>query len=126
MNSQTVCIIDDDKHVQYSISTLLQVVGYNAMAFESAEAFLEESSVDVSEFGCLILDVRLPGMSGLELLEELNNREINVPVVLVSGHANDEMLELGLAHGARTLFEKPFDARKLIEVVKNAVEERRN
>lgn len=124
MNDQipTVCIIDDDGQFLSSLTMLLEVAGFNVTAFESAEAFLENSSVENSdEFSCLVLDVRLPGMSGIELLTELNSRGTTVPVVMVSGHADEDVVELGLANGAQTLFEKPFEGRKLVEAVKNAV-----
>lgn len=125
MNSrnQTVCIIDDDSQVLSSLSILLQVAGFAVKVFESAEAFLTSLSSDL-EFGCLVLDVRLPGMNGIELLEELESREIAVPVFLVSGHANDEMIKRGIANGAKSLFEKPFDGRKLVQAVSEAVSER--
>lgn len=118
----TVCIIDDDGQFLSSLTLLLEVAGFNVTAFESAEAFLENSSTDTSDqFSCLVLDVRLPGMSGIELLTELNSRGATVPVVMVSGHADEDVAELGLANGAQTLFEKPFEGRKLVEAVKNAV-----
>ena len=101
---------------------LLEVAGFNVTAFASAEAFLENSSTDTADqFSCLVLDVRLPGMSGIELLSELNCRGTTVPVVMVSGHADEDVAELGRAHGAQTFFEKPFEGRKLVEAVRNAV-----
>ena len=118
----TICIVDDDGPSLNAIASLLTASGFDVQTFTSAETFLENCLAQtLHEFGCLVLDVRLPGMSGLELQEHLKKLDIQIPVVLISGHASEEVKELGLSNGATTLLEKPFSGHRLVEEVKKAI-----
>ena len=83
-----ICIIEDDPAVRQSLVALLETVGYQVVSFASAESFLSEDAVKEADF--LVIDVRLPGMSGLQLLEQLNATEFTPPAMLITGHANIE------------------------------------
>lgn len=120
--NDTVCIVDDDKQARDSVAALLMAAGFHVQTFTSAETFLENCvAKTLDDFGCLVLDVRLPGMSGFELQKVLKNRGIHLPVILISGHANEELKELGLSNGANALLEKPFSGHKLVEEVRKAL-----
>ena len=123
--SHTVCIVDDDSQSRNSVVTLLTVAGFNVQAFSSAETFLENCLADTLHgCECLVLDVRLPGMSGLELQEKLKSEGMEVPIVLVSGHASEEVKAQGKSNGAKTLLEKPFGGHQLVEEVTRALASR--
>jgi FixJ family two-component response regulator len=120
-----VAIVDDDAEMRAAIEDLLNSNGLRTRSFPSAEAFLQ--SVDGGEPGCLILDYRLPGMSGLELQRELLARGRAIPVIFAT--ADDEvfrLLQSPLAKaGALAVLRKPFDSEELPRLVKAAVEARR-
>lgn len=122
MTNITVAIVDDHDRVRDSISELLLAVDYQVQTFHSAEEFLEYcGDKEWTSLSCLVLDVRLPGMSGIELLSEMSERDILVPVVLISGHATREVAELGRRNGAATLLEKPFDGEVLVKEIQKAM-----
>ena len=125
MSKQTVAVVDDHHYVRDSIASLLKAAGFLVEKFESAEQFLtycEES--DGAKLACLVLDVRLPGMSGIELQLELKAREIFMPVILISGHATPDVAEQGRKNGAATLLEKPFDGEILVNEIRNLMDAR--
>ena len=118
MSRMTVGVVEDHGQVLDSIVTLLRAAGFNVATFNSAEAFLDQcDECGWYEIGCLVLDVRLPGMSGIELTEELTRRDVDIPVVLISGHATREIAQLGVQKGASALLEKPFDGHLLVEKI---------
>lgn len=119
MASRTVFVVDDDAAVRDAISLLVESVGYKSVPFESCEAFLEAFGPDSA--GCLILDARLPGMSGLELLEELNRRKIELPVILITAHGDMPMAVRAMKFGAIDCMPKPFNDDALLACVRQAL-----
>jgi len=115
--SNTVFIVDDDEAVRDSLRWLLEANGYRVRAFESAEAFL--AAYDPAVVGVLIVDVRMPGMSGLELQEHLRAREIPIPVVFITGHGDVPMAVATIKKGAVDFLEKPFNEADLRVIVAN-------
>lgn len=116
----TVFIVDDDDAVRSSLRLLLKSVGLPAVAYSSAHDFL--AAWDPAQPGCLVLDVRMPGMSGLELQEELNRRGAIVPVVFITGHGDIPMAVEAMQHGAFDFLQKPFRDQDLIDRIQRAIE----
>lgn len=122
MSKQKVVIVDDHEHVRDSLDCLLTAANFEVVLFTSAEDFLvfcEQSNV--AGVDCLVLDVRLPGLSGIELQVELKSREIRLPIILISAHASLEIAEQGRKNGASILLEKPFDGHVLVEEIQRAI-----
>ena len=115
----TVFVVDDDPGVLGSTAALLRAANFDVETFGSAETFLDE--YDPKRIGCLLLDIRLPGMNGLELHEKLKADGTNLPVILISGHANAEVRHPGEVGGALAVLEKPIGSHQLIEWVNRAV-----
>ena len=116
----TVFIVDDDEAVRDSLSFLMQSVGLPTESFDSADSFLQASPTERA--GCLLLDIRMPGMSGLELQGVLEEREIHLPVIFISGHADVPMAVRALKAGAFDFVEKPFNDQLLLDCVQRAIE----
>lgn len=102
-------IIDDEETVRNSEAFMLRMGGINAVAYESAEEFLARD--DLRHPGCLVLDVRMPGMSGLELQEEMTRRGIDLPILFLSGHGDISMAVSTLKRGAEDFCESPSSPR---------------
>lgn len=119
-DNATVFIVDDDAAVRDSLSFLMQSVGLKTESFDSADSFLKANPV--SRAGCLLLDIRMPGMSGLELQGVLLEREIRLPVIFISGHADVPMAVRALKAGAFDFVEKPFNDQLLLDCVQRAIE----
>ena len=111
----TVYIVDDQPAVCHALSEMLSVLGYQVETFESADQFLQ--SVDRPHTGCLIADVRMPGMDGLQLMHELHRRNLHLPVILISGHADVPMAVAALKAGAEDFIEKPVDDAQLVATI---------
>lgn len=116
----TVFVIDDDGSVRTALARLLGSVGLIAEVFPTAEAFLQ--AVDPSRPGCLLLDVRMPGASGLELQRELADRGYGLPVIFLTAHADVPLTVRAMKAGARDVFTKPFDDQTLLDAVHRALE----
>jgi two-component system response regulator TtrR len=116
-NSNTVFIVDDDEAVRDSLRWLLEANGYRVRAYDSAEAFL--AAYDAAVVGVLIVDVRMPGMSGLELQEHLRQRDIRLPTVFITGHGDVPMAVSTIKKGAIDFLEKPFNEADLRVIVAN-------
>ncbi len=116
----TVFIVDDDEAVRDSLSFLMQSVGLPTETFDSADSFLQANPV--GRAGCLLLDIRMPGMSGLELQGLLGERDIRLPVIFISGHADVPMAVRALKAGAFDFVEKPFNDQLLLDCVQRAIE----
>lgn len=119
MAEQTVFVVDDDAGARDSLCALLESAGVAAEAFESARAFLDAHRPERS--GCLIADMRMPDMDGLELQEELNRRNAGLPVIVVTGHADVPLAVRAMKAGAVDLIEKPYDDALLLASVKRAL-----
>ena len=115
-----VFIVDDDPSVSKSLERLLQSVGLAAKSFNSAAQFLQ--SGHGQETGCLVLDVRMPEISGLELQEKLAKAGILLPVVFISGHGTVQMSVRAMKAGAMDFLLKPFDEQDLLDAVYRAIE----
>lgn len=115
----TVFIVDDDVSVRNALKRLIQSIGLKVKAFDSAKAFLEHGPH--SRPACLILDVRMPGMSGIELQEQLKNTEFQMPIIFITGHGNVPMSVEAMKAGALDFIEKPFEDQKLINAIHKAI-----
>jgi two-component system response regulator FixJ len=119
MSEPTVFIVDDDPAVRKSLRWLIESVGLSVDTFESGNDFLD--ALTNHHHGCLVLDVRLPGISGLELLERLNERDSHLPVIVITGHADVPMAVRAMKHGAVDFIEKPFSDQLLLERIQQAM-----
>ncbi|MDA1089969.1 MAG: response regulator [Proteobacteria bacterium] len=117
-----VFVIDDDEAVLRSLCWLIESVDHPAKGFASADAFLAELP-ETPGVGCVVTDVRMPGMSGIELLEELAVRGSNLPVVIVTAHGDVQMAVEAMRLGALDFVEKPFEEKALLEVIERALAE---
>jgi FixJ family two-component response regulator len=115
-----VAIVDDDDSMRSALQGLLKAVGLPARAFASAEEFLK--SGQQHETGCLIADIRMPGMSGLELQAKLNAEHCSIPTIFITAHGDAQMRMQALRGGAVEFLAKPFDDEALLESVRAALE----
>src|SRR5712692_6720453 len=118
--SKVVSIVDDDDLMRSALQGLLKAVGLPARAFASAEAFLE--SGHQHDTACLIADIRMSGMSGLELQARLNAEQIRIPTIFITAHGDEHMRMQALREGAVEFLAKPFDNKALLESVRAALE----
>ncbi|WP_188260176.1 response regulator transcription factor [Azospirillum tabaci] len=119
-----VAIIDDDPSIRESLGSLLRSVGLTALPFASAQEFLQQRLPDAP--GCLVLDVRLPGQSGLEFQRELTGADIHLPVVFITGHGDIPMSVTAMKAGAVEFLAKPFRDQDLIDAVHTGIERDRD
>jgi two-component system response regulator FixJ len=115
----TVFVVDDDEGARNSLRFLLKSVGLPAVTFSTAQAFL--AAYEPHQPGCLVLDVRMPGMSGLELQQELNRRGAVVPVVFVTGHGDVPMAVEAIQQGAFDFVQKPYREQELLDRIQRAL-----
>jgi len=111
----TVYVVDDDEAVRDSLQWLLEGKGYRVHCFDSAESFL--SRFDARDVGCLIVDIRMEGMSGLELQDQLIERQSPLPIVFITGHGDVPMAVDTMKKGAMDFIQKPFDEAQLLALV---------
>jgi FixJ family two-component response regulator len=114
-----VSIVDDDAAVRTATASLIRSLGHAAAAYESAESYL--AGGDVARTACLITDVQMPGMNGLELQERLRADGYDMPIVFISGVADARQRARALADGAIGFLPKPYDAAMLIDVLETAL-----
>jgi FixJ family two-component response regulator len=119
----TVFVIDDDPSVRKSLSRLLRSVGHSVETFSSAEEFLAREQFD--GIGCIILDVQMPGMSGMNLQAELSKAEYSMPIVFITGHGDIPMSVEAVRKGAVHFLTKPFDDNDLLRAMREAIEKDR-
>ena len=117
----TVFVVDDDLHLRKALSLLLDSVDINVETFESAQAFLK--AFDPDRVGCLVLDIRMPGMSGLELQEILVSRGIQIPTLVLTAHAEIPMAVEAVRAGAMEFIEKPYSPQILLDCINRALEQ---
>jgi len=117
--SQTIVIIDDDESVRKALGRLIRSVGLQVETFGTAEEFLQ--SADQPTPDCLILDVHLPGLSGLDLQKQLKKEGRSLPIVFISAYSEDRVSRLALDEGAIAFLYKPFEERLLLEAMSRAV-----
>jgi FixJ family two-component response regulator len=115
-----VYVVDDDDAIRDSLQMLLRSVGLKSQVFESAAAFLE--SFDPACHACLLADIRMPGMSGLELQAELNERHVELPTIFITGHGDVPMAVKAMKSGAVDFIQKPFRDQDLIDRIHEALQ----
>jgi len=118
----TISIVDDDESVREALKSLIDSVGFHAEVFGSGEEFLK--SPFVYETDCLIADVRMQGMSGLELQERLNAAHASIPIVFISAHDDREARARGLRAGAIDFLQKPFSEDSLLGAITACLDKR--
>jgi FixJ family two-component response regulator len=118
--TKLVAIVDDDDSMRGALRGLLKAVGLPAIAFASAEEFLK--SGQQFETACLIADIRMPGMSGLDLQARLNSERCRIPTIFITAHGDAKMRLQALREGAVEFLSKPFDDEALLESVRAALE----
>ena len=118
-NGRVVAIVDDDPSLRRSLRNLLMSAGFRVETFESAEVFLESGFQDNT--GCLVLDVRMPGMGGLGLLRHLAASPWRIPAIIVTAHGDEETRQRSLQAGAVEFLEKPVRAGVLLGAVRSAL-----
>jgi len=119
MNDDYVFVVDDDADVRDSMRMLLEVAGFKVRSFSSAKHFLADGD---PKHGCLIADIRMPDMSGLELQEEVTRRQIALPVIIITGHGDVPLAVQAMKAGAIDFLEKPFDDEMILASVRRAME----
>jgi FixJ family two-component response regulator len=119
MMTPTVFVVDDDPSVRKSVTRVLTSTGYAVEAFASAREFLAREALEGP--GCLVLDVRMPGLTGLELQETLANANHRMPIIFITGHGDISMSVKAMKNGAVDFLTKPFVVESLIEAVQRAL-----
>ena len=123
-SEQVIHIVDDDEALRDSLVWMLESNGYRTRSFASGEDFL--AMFNDSMAGCVLLDVRMPGISGLELFELLRARNAGLPVIFITGHGDVPMAVEALKRGAQDFIEKPFGDREVLSVIEEALARERN
>ena len=116
----TIALIEDDEAILRSLSMLLESRGMIVRCYPSAERFLALFGAERAQ--CVVSDIRMPGMSGMELQQELRKRDAAVPVILITGHGDIAMAVQAIKQGAFDFIEKPFDDERLIDAISKAIE----
>lgn len=119
VESLHIALIDDDAAVLDSLQSYLRRKGLDVSCFTSADDFTAISNW-ASRFDCVVADVRMPGMSGLDLVDRLNREQATVPIILITGHGDVDMAVAAIKRGAFDFIEKPFDEARLLESMRNA------
>jgi FixJ family two-component response regulator len=120
VKSKFIAVLDDDDSVRSALQGLLKAVGLPAQTYASAEEFLKSSQRQ--QIACLIADIRMPGMSGLELQAQLNAERCRIPIIFITAHGDAKMRMQALRAGAVEFLAKPFDDEALLESVRAALE----
>jgi FixJ family two-component response regulator len=114
-----VCIVDDDASVRSGVGNLLKAVGYATVTFSSGEEFLASPMID--DALCVLLDLKMQGMQGLEVQRQLNAERRRIPVVFMSAHGDDEAVRRAMQHGAVGFLRKPFAEEVLLDSIELAI-----
>ena len=115
----TVFVVDDDTSVRTALKRLIKSLGFKVETFDSAQAFLKHGPHDGP--ACLVLDIRMPEMSGIELQEQLTDTGLGIPIIFITGHGNIPMSVKAMKAGAVDFIEKPFEDQKLIDAINIAI-----
>ena len=118
-NAEKVYIVDDDEAVRDSIGMLLETVDIPYVTYADAQSFLDDMKAE--EVNCLVLDIRMPGMSGLELQEKLVSMELDIPIVFITGHGDIPMAVEAMRRGAVDFLRKPFRDQELLDRIQEAL-----
>jgi FixJ family two-component response regulator len=114
-----VAVVDDDSRVRESLESLIESAGFTACGFSKAEDFLRGGHLAAT--GCLITDVRMPGMDGLDLQRHVRRARPDLPIIFISAHHDDEVERTALAEGAAFFIRKPFDAGELLRATRTTL-----
>ena len=120
-DTRIVSVVDDNESLRRSLRNLLRSFGFRVETFASAEAFLE--SIHHEQTRCLVLDLRMPGMNGLELLSHLSGTGSRIPAVILTAHSDDEARQRSLESGAVAFLSKPFIGKALLDAVRTAIDQ---
>jgi two-component system response regulator FixJ len=120
-DTQIVAVVDDDESLRRSLRNLLGSVGFRVETFASAEAFLQ--SIHQEQTGCLVRDLRMPGMNGGDLLRHLADPSSRIPTVILTAHGDDEARQRSLQAGAVAFLNKPFNGNALLAAVRTALDQ---
>lgn len=123
ISDAVVFVVDDDSLIRDSLEQLIKSVGLKAVTFPSAQAFLDTELPDKSS--CLILDIRMPGLSGLDLQDELVKRGISIPIIFITGHGTVPMSVRAMKAGAVDFLQKPFEDQELLDLIHHAIKQNR-
>ena len=115
----TVFVVDDDTSVRTALKRLIRSLGFRVETFDSAQAFLTHEPHDGP--ACLVLDIRMPGTSGIQLQEQLAKAGVQIPIIFITGHGNIPMSVKAMKAGAVDFIEKPFEDQKLIDAIQAAI-----
>ena len=118
-DTSKISVVDDDESIRDSLESLLKSLGHSVEKFSSAEGFLNSESAHKTD--CLILDVRMPGMSGAELQGELKRRGLRIPIIFITAHSDPEVVERVLKSGATDCLLKPFTEEVLLRAISRAL-----
>lgn len=118
MSNRTVFLVDDDEAIRHSASFMLRHAGFAVKTFPDGISFLEQVSEENS--GCILLDVRMPGMDGLAVQNALNLRGVNMPVIILTGHGDVPVAVEAMKGGAIEFLEKPYEKKALVGAIENA------
>ena len=124
MSDDMVFVIDDDESIRESLKSLMRSVGLGVETFSSAQEFLQSTRPDVP--ACLILDVRMPGLSGLDLQRALEEANIHIPIIFITGHGDIPMSVRAMKAGAVEFLTKPFRDQDLLDAIQQALERDRH
>ncbi len=116
-----VFVVDDDESVRKALKRLIKSVGMNVETFATARDFLSRKHYEGPS--CLVLDIRMPGLSGLDLQEELVKADLTLPIIFITGHGNIPMSVQAIKAGAIDFLEKPFEDQALLDLIQNAIEQ---
>jgi FixJ family two-component response regulator len=119
IDTDTVLVVDDDADARQSLEFLIRSVGLNIRSYASAADFL--ASPDVESAGCLVLDLRMPGMSGLELQERLNEMNVGIPIILLTAYAEVPIAVKAMKAGAIDVIQKPYSQQVLLDRIQQAL-----
>jgi FixJ family two-component response regulator len=119
VNSAVISIIDDDEPTRSAVAALMRAKGFSPSTYDSAEGFLDARAQEISQ--CIITDIFMPGLSGIELKQRLNDDACTVPVIMISARLEDHLQSAALEAGAFCVLRKPFKAHALIQCVERAL-----
>jgi FixJ family two-component response regulator len=119
VKSTIISIIDDDIATRSALTALMRSKGFDAKAYESAEDFLQAGAQEISR--CIITDIQMPGLSGIDLKRRLNDGKCTIPVIMITARAEKRLHDLAIKSGAFCLLRKPFKSQALLECVERAL-----
>lgn len=119
MSDAVVYVVDDEPEIRESVAMLLRSVGIGSKSFASGSEFLAAADLDAA--GCVVADVRMPGISGLELQEHLRAKQVRLPIIIITGHGDVAMAVRAMKAGAADFIEKPFNGQVLLDAVNRAL-----